>query len=104
MYFIFILGAYNNAGLVPLANIITPGVPPPPPYTPNPVAAGKIRLFGVLKANTFLTLHSEGTDVWYGGVLTGSTAPEPADGAECDIQAPLERSLAHMQGFYVLVL
>ena len=47
MYFIFILGAYNNAGLVPLANIITPGVPPPPPYTPNPVAAGKIRLFGV---------------------------------------------------------
>ncbi|KAJ1077157.1 hypothetical protein K5549_005327 [Capra hircus] len=31
--------AYNNAGLVPLANIITPGVPPPPPYTPNPVAA-----------------------------------------------------------------
>ncbi|XP_022430417.1 proline and serine-rich protein 1 [Delphinapterus leucas] len=31
--------AYNNAGLVPLANVIAPGVPPPPPYTPNPVAA-----------------------------------------------------------------
>uniref|UniRef100_A0A8C6DSV0 Proline and serine rich 1 n=1 Tax=Moschus moschiferus TaxID=68415 RepID=A0A8C6DSV0_MOSMO len=30
--------AYNNAGLVPLANVIAPGVPPPPPYTPNPVA------------------------------------------------------------------
>ncbi|ELW61917.1 hypothetical protein TREES_T100017172 [Tupaia chinensis] len=29
--------AYNNAGLVPLANVIAPGVPPPPPYTPNPV-------------------------------------------------------------------
>ncbi|KAM6180389.1 proline and serine-rich protein 1 [Erethizon dorsatum] len=28
--------AYNNAGLVPLANVIAPGVPPPP-YTPNPV-------------------------------------------------------------------
>ncbi|XP_054576338.1 proline and serine-rich protein 1 isoform X2 [Eptesicus fuscus] len=28
--------AYNNAGLVPLANVIAPGVPPPPPYTPNP--------------------------------------------------------------------
>ncbi|XP_054302352.2 proline and serine-rich protein 1 isoform X1 [Pongo pygmaeus] len=26
--------AYNNAGLVPLANVIAP---PPPPYTPNPV-------------------------------------------------------------------
>nr|XP_010980722.2 proline and serine-rich protein 1 [Camelus dromedarius] len=31
--------AYNNAGLVPLASVIAPGVPPPPPYTPNPVAA-----------------------------------------------------------------
>ncbi|XP_055981958.1 LOW QUALITY PROTEIN: proline and serine-rich protein 1 [Sorex fumeus] len=29
--------AYNNAGLVPLANVIAPGVPPPPPYTPNPI-------------------------------------------------------------------
>nr|XP_025852627.1 proline and serine-rich protein 1 [Vulpes vulpes] len=29
--------AYNNVGLVPLANVIAPGVPPPPPYTPNPV-------------------------------------------------------------------
>ncbi|EHB17512.1 hypothetical protein GW7_14984 [Heterocephalus glaber] len=29
--------AYNNAGLVPLANVIAPGIPPPPPYTPNPV-------------------------------------------------------------------
>ncbi|XP_040847420.1 proline and serine-rich protein 1 isoform X2 [Ochotona curzoniae] len=28
--------AFNNAGLVPLANVIAPGVPPPPPYTPNP--------------------------------------------------------------------
>ncbi|XP_012666810.1 proline and serine-rich protein 1 [Otolemur garnettii] len=28
--------AYNNAGLVPLANVIAPGIPPPPPYTPNP--------------------------------------------------------------------
>ncbi|XP_069859016.1 proline and serine-rich protein 1 [Dipodomys merriami] len=27
--------AYNNAGLVPLANVIAPGIPPPPPYTPN---------------------------------------------------------------------
>ncbi|XP_011798372.1 PREDICTED: proline and serine-rich protein 1 [Colobus angolensis palliatus] len=29
--------AYNHAGLVPLANVITPGTPPPPPYTPNPI-------------------------------------------------------------------
>ncbi|XP_049634718.1 proline and serine-rich protein 1 [Suncus etruscus] len=31
--------AFNNAGLVPLANVIAPGVPPPPPYTTNPVGA-----------------------------------------------------------------
>uniref|UniRef100_A0A2R8MSA9 Proline and serine rich 1 n=1 Tax=Callithrix jacchus TaxID=9483 RepID=A0A2R8MSA9_CALJA len=37
--------AYNNAGLVPLANVIAPGVPPPPPYTPNPVGTGKVMLF-----------------------------------------------------------
>nr|XP_045011345.1 proline and serine-rich protein 1 [Jaculus jaculus] len=30
--------AYNNAGLVPLASVIAPGVPPPPAYTPG--AAG----------------------------------------------------------------
>ncbi|XP_039727861.1 proline and serine-rich protein 1-like [Pteropus medius] len=29
--------AYNNAGLVPLANVIAEGVLPPPLYTPNPV-------------------------------------------------------------------
>uniref|UniRef100_A0A2K5W8C1 Proline and serine rich 1 n=1 Tax=Macaca fascicularis TaxID=9541 RepID=A0A2K5W8C1_MACFA len=29
--------AYNHAGLVPLASVIAPGTPPPPPYTPNPV-------------------------------------------------------------------
>lgn len=49
-YYIFILGAYNNAGLVPLANVIAPGVPPPPPYTPNPVTAGKIRLLWGVKS------------------------------------------------------
>ncbi|KAF6084754.1 proline and serine rich 1 [Phyllostomus discolor] len=31
--------AYNNAGLVPLASVIAPGVPPPPAYTPNPAGA-----------------------------------------------------------------
>lgn len=46
-YYVFILGAYNNAGLVPLANVIAPGVPPPPPYTPNPAGTGKLMLWGV---------------------------------------------------------
>lgn len=32
-----ISSAYNNAGLVPLANVIAPGVLPLPLYTPNPV-------------------------------------------------------------------
>ncbi|KAI1241907.1 hypothetical protein IHE44_0005412, partial [Lamprotornis superbus] len=27
--------AYNNAGLVPMANVIAPGLPAPPPYTAN---------------------------------------------------------------------
>lgn len=34
--------AYNNAGLVPLANVIAPGVPPPPPYTLNPAGADNV--------------------------------------------------------------
>jgi hypothetical protein len=49
-YYIFILGAYNNAGLVPLANVIAPGVPPPPPYTPNPGGTGKVMLLWGIKS------------------------------------------------------
>lgn len=36
-----ILGAYNNAGLVPMANVIAPGLPAPPPYTANQAVSGK---------------------------------------------------------------
>lgn len=36
-----ILGAYNNAGLVPMANVIAPGLPAPP-YTANQVVSGKV--------------------------------------------------------------
>jgi len=36
-----LLGAYNNAGLVPMANVIAPGLPAPPPYTANQVVSGK---------------------------------------------------------------
>uniref|UniRef100_A0A8C9A6V6 Proline and serine rich 1 n=1 Tax=Prolemur simus TaxID=1328070 RepID=A0A8C9A6V6_PROSS len=49
--------AYNNAGLVPLANVIAPGVPPPPPYTPNPTATGKVMLIQGVK--TFSTPASQ---------------------------------------------
>ncbi|XP_014821536.1 PREDICTED: proline and serine-rich protein 1 isoform X4 [Calidris pugnax] len=31
--------AYNNAGLVPMANVIAPGLPAPPPYTANQVVS-----------------------------------------------------------------
>lgn len=37
-----ILGAYNNAGLVPMANVIAPGLPAPQPYTANQVVSGKV--------------------------------------------------------------
>ena len=40
-FYVFTLGAYNNAGLVPLGSVIAPGVPPPPAYTPSPAGAGK---------------------------------------------------------------
>ncbi|KAM3855288.1 proline and serine-rich protein 1 isoform 1-T3 [Vipera latastei] len=33
--------AYNNAGLVPLANVIAPGLPTPPSYTSSTVGTGK---------------------------------------------------------------
>uniref|UniRef100_A0A670INL9 Proline and serine rich 1 n=1 Tax=Podarcis muralis TaxID=64176 RepID=A0A670INL9_PODMU len=35
--------AYNNAGLVPLANVIAPGLPAPPPYASSHVGTGKAR-------------------------------------------------------------
>ncbi|EMP25314.1 Putative protein C13orf23 [Chelonia mydas] len=31
--------AYNNAGLVPMASVLAPGLPAPPPYTPNQVGS-----------------------------------------------------------------
>lgn len=34
-------GAYNNAGLVPLANVIAPGLPTTPSYTSSTVGTGK---------------------------------------------------------------
>uniref|UniRef100_A0A452V054 Proline and serine rich 1 n=1 Tax=Ursus maritimus TaxID=29073 RepID=A0A452V054_URSMA len=51
--------AYNNAGLVPLANVIAPGVPPPPPYTPNPVGTGKSMLLQDANSKTFSTPASQ---------------------------------------------
>lgn len=76
----FILGAYNNAGLVPLANVIAPGVPPPSPYTPNPVGTGKVMIFGALKV-TKLVIHKHtlGRDsclAWH-VVTMGAQAQEP---------------------------
>ncbi|XP_068920731.1 proline and serine-rich protein 1 isoform X2 [Petaurus breviceps papuanus] len=51
--------AYNNAGLVPLANVIAPGVPPPPPYTPNPVATENEELSNTSKPpNPTFSSHS----------------------------------------------
>ncbi|XP_074073330.1 proline and serine-rich protein 1 isoform X2 [Macrotis lagotis] len=51
--------AYNNAGLVPLANVIAPGVPPPPPYTPNPVATENEELSNPSKPqNSTFSSHS----------------------------------------------
>ncbi|KAB1267490.1 Proline and serine-rich protein 1 [Camelus dromedarius] len=49
--------AYNNAGLVPLASVIAPGVPPPPPYTPNPVAAENEDLSSQSKPTQSQTYH-----------------------------------------------
>uniref|UniRef100_A0A8C9A4W1 Proline and serine rich 1 n=1 Tax=Prolemur simus TaxID=1328070 RepID=A0A8C9A4W1_PROSS len=54
--------AYNNAGLVPLANVIAPGVPPPPPYTPNPTATENEELSNQSKpaqSQTFSTPASQ---------------------------------------------
>lgn len=39
-----LLGAYNNAGLVPMANVIAPGLPAPSTYTTNQGVPGKARI------------------------------------------------------------
>lgn len=76
-YYYFILGAYNNAGLVPLANVIAPGVPPPPPYTPNPVGTGKIMLLRGAKIthlNTDYTWRAQLFDMVCAGGARSSQA------------------------------
>nr|XP_048280892.1 proline and serine-rich protein 1 [Myodes glareolus] len=77
----FILGAYNNAGLVPLANVIAPGVPPPPPYTPNPAGTDNEDLSSQSKpaqSQTFSTPASQLFSPHGSNPSTPAVTPVPA--------------------------
>ncbi|XP_005344023.1 proline and serine-rich protein 1 [Microtus ochrogaster] len=73
--------AYNNAGLVPLANVIAPGVPPPPPYTPNPAGTDNEDLSSQSKpaqSQTFSTPASQLFSPHGSNPSTPAVTPVPA--------------------------
>ncbi|XP_031231988.1 proline and serine-rich protein 1 [Mastomys coucha] len=73
--------AYNNAGLVPLANVIAPGVPPPPPYTPNPAGTDNEDLSSQSKptqSQTFSTPASQLFSPHGSNPSTPAATPVPA--------------------------
>lgn len=67
IFFLSLAGAFNNAGLVPLSNVIAPGLPAPPPYTPSHVGAGKA---GILFMNLVMLQSNQGKGerpcIWLG--------------------------------------
>ncbi|KAM6178602.1 proline and serine-rich protein 1 [Rhynchocyon petersi] len=72
--------AYNNAGLVPLANVIAPGVPPPPPYTPSAVGTENEDLSSQSKptqAQTFPTPAGQLFSPHGSSVSTPAATPAP---------------------------
>lgn len=48
-----VLGAYNNAGLVPVANVVAPGLPAPPLYTANQVVSGEACILLTFQSHCF---------------------------------------------------
>ncbi|XP_028904140.1 proline and serine-rich protein 1 [Ornithorhynchus anatinus] len=65
--------AYNN--LVPMGNVMVPGVPPPPPYTPNPVGTENEDLSSQSKPAQNQTFSAQANQLFS---PHGSTPPTPA--------------------------
>uniref|UniRef100_A0A2R9C6U5 Proline and serine rich 1 n=1 Tax=Pan paniscus TaxID=9597 RepID=A0A2R9C6U5_PANPA len=85
--------AYNNAGLVPLANVIAP---PPPPYTPNPVGTGKM-LFGA-----FFTPASQLFSPHGSNPSTPAATPVPTASPVKAINHPSASAAATVSGMNLL--
>nr|XP_023439616.2 proline and serine-rich protein 1 isoform X1 [Dasypus novemcinctus] len=73
--------AYNNAGLVPLASVIAPGVPPPPPYTPNPAGAENEDLSSQSKPTQNQTFPTQSGQLFSPRGSTPATPAAPAAAA-----------------------
>uniref|UniRef100_A0A2I3T4M9 Proline and serine rich 1 n=1 Tax=Pan troglodytes TaxID=9598 RepID=A0A2I3T4M9_PANTR len=85
--------AYNNAGLVPLANVIAP---PPPPYTPNPVGTGKM-LFGAFSTPASQLFSPHGSNP-----STPAATPVPTASPVKAINHPSASAAATVSGMNLL--
>ncbi|XP_060614873.2 proline and serine-rich protein 1 isoform X1 [Anolis sagrei] len=75
--------AYNNAGLVPLANVVAPGLPVPPPYTSSHVGTGKAEneeLSNQTKSSQSQAFATQSNHLFtpHGSNLAASPAPTPS--------------------------
>uniref|UniRef100_A0A2K6FZN0 Proline and serine rich 1 n=1 Tax=Propithecus coquereli TaxID=379532 RepID=A0A2K6FZN0_PROCO len=93
--------AYNNAGLVPLASIIAPGVPPPPPYTPNPTGPENEDLSNQSKAaqsQTFSTPASQLFSPHGSNPSTSAATPVPTASPVKAVNHPSASAAATISG------
>ncbi|XP_060117480.1 proline and serine-rich protein 1 isoform X2 [Heteronotia binoei] len=75
--------AFNNAGLVPLANVIAPGLPAPPPYTPSHVGTGKAEneeLSNQAKSSQSQAFATQTNHLFtpHGSIPAATSAPTPS--------------------------
>ncbi|KAH0620519.1 hypothetical protein JD844_021053 [Phrynosoma platyrhinos] len=72
--------AYNNAGLVPLANVIAPGLPAPPPYTSSHVGTENEELSNQTKSSQSQAFATQSNHLFtpHGSNPAASPAPTPS--------------------------
>ncbi|XP_008124125.1 proline and serine-rich protein 1 isoform X2 [Anolis carolinensis] len=72
--------AYNNAGLVPLANVVAPGLPVPPPYTSSHVGTENEELSNQTKSSQSQAFATQSNHLFtpHGSNPAASPAPTPS--------------------------
>ncbi|XP_044291881.1 proline and serine-rich protein 1 isoform X2 [Varanus komodoensis] len=72
--------AYNNAGLVPLANVIAPGLPAPPPYMPSHVGTENEEISNQAKPSQSQAFATQTNHLFtpHGSNPAASPAPTPS--------------------------
>ncbi|KAL8169203.1 UNVERIFIED_CONTAM: hypothetical protein K2H54_039828 [Gekko kuhli] len=72
--------AFNNAGLVPLGNVIPPGLPAPPPYTPSHVGTENEELSNQAKSSQSQAFATQTNHLFtpHGSIPAATSAPTPS--------------------------